>query len=69
MGWFTITKVNMSTGKEIEIIFNGLKEKVPGDTTILGSFNRQKRVATKVSLPNTTTGLSIHKNSRRTRGH
>ena len=41
MGWFTISKVNMSTGKEIEIISNGLKEKVSGDTTILGSFNRQ----------------------------
>ena len=41
MGWFTITAMNTSAGKAIEIIFNGLKEKVPEHTTIIDLINRQ----------------------------
>jgi hypothetical protein len=39
-GWFTITAMNMSAGKEIEIIFNRLKERIPENTTIIDLINR-----------------------------
>ena len=41
MNWFTITAMNMSAGNEIEIVFNGLKEKVPGNATIIDLINQQ----------------------------
>jgi len=40
MNWFTITAMNISAGNEIEIVFNGLKEKVPRNTTIIDLINQ-----------------------------
>ena len=41
MGWFTITAMNISISKEIEIVFNGLKEKITENITIIDLINRQ----------------------------
>jgi hypothetical protein len=40
MGWFTITVMDMRATEGIEIIFKGLKEKVPENATIIDLINK-----------------------------
>jgi hypothetical protein len=40
VGWFTITAMDVFAAKEIEIIFKGLKEKIPENTIIIYLINR-----------------------------
>jgi hypothetical protein len=40
MDWFTIIAMDMFEGKEIEIIFRGLKEKIAENATIIDLINK-----------------------------